>query len=361
MSDLVQIINFANKYSDNILPVTSLLKESPTVSFVGDGSYTIENNELDYSLNSKSFVFNSGNVDFTTGTTVAFNFGDALKYSSLINQLNIFQFSICPRLLEANVAVPVQLVTFKVNVFYGVTLLDTFEKEFDIQTLEVNKHYTFACKYNIPAASDINFTFEILNGGFGVPEPNYIFEFSGYKVEVDNRFLNVPTPYSLPVDYYSNPYTGWAYYVDSLATPTIVIGTTYTQITIDGLGATIDDYLPKEIRGVSQLWTGSKITPVSVGDDYDGRLDITVTAKTGTPTLIDVILDISGGVAGTNKVLTGYIQTGGTVPYDQSLPMDFFALSTFIANGGKIYARTDTGTITIGRRNIKINRKSKAF
>jgi hypothetical protein len=361
MSDLVQVINFANKYSDNILPVTSLLKDSLTVSFVGDGSYTIENNELDYSLNSKSFVFNSGNVDFTTGTTVAFNFGDALKYSSLINQLNIFQFSICPRLLEANVAVPVQLVTFKVNVFYGVTLLDTFEKEFDIQTLEVNKHYTFACKYNIPAASDINFTFEILNGGFGVPEPNYIFEFSGYKVEVDNRFLNVPTPYSLPVNYFKNPYSGFGYYVDSLATPTITIGTSYTQITIDALGANILSHLPLEIRGVSQLWTGSKITPISVGDDYDGRFDFTVTAKTGSPTSIELIIDISGGTAGSNVAFTGWIQAFPTAPYNQSMPLDYFSLSTFLANGGKLYAKTDTGTLTIGRRNIKVSRKSKSF
>jgi hypothetical protein len=154
---------------------------------------------------------------------------------------------------------------------------------------------------------------------------------------------------------------GWGYYVDSLSTPIINIGTTYTQITIDGLGASITSHLPKEIRGISDLWTGSKITPISIGDDYDGRLDVTVTAKTGSPTLIDVIIDISGGVAGTNKVFTGYVQAGGSIPYGQSLMLDFFSLSTFLTNGGKIYAKTDTGTITIGRRNIKISRKSKDY
>lgn len=153
---------------------------------------------------------------------------------------------------------------------------------------------------------------------------------------------------------------GWGYYADSLTTPTILIGTTYTQITIDALGAlTDDDYLPGEIRGTGQLWSGNRITPISVGDDYDGRFDITVTARTGSPTLIEVIADISGGVAGTNKILTGYIQTGGTTPYDQSLNLDFFTLSTALTNGVRIYARVDTGTITIGRRNIKITRKSK--
>jgi len=154
---------------------------------------------------------------------------------------------------------------------------------------------------------------------------------------------------------------GWGYYVDSLATPTITIGTTYTQITIDALGANQVAYLPKEIRGVSHLFSGNKITPISIGDDYDGRFDLTVTAKTGSPTLIEFIIDISGGTAGTNVAFTGYIQAGGTIPYNQSIDLDYFSLATFVANGGKLYAKTDSGTVTIGRRNIKISRKSKGI
>jgi len=47
------------------------------------------------------------------------------------------------------------------------------------------------------------------------------------------------------------------------------------------------------------------------------------------------------------------------LPYDQSLYLDFFTLATSITNGAKIYAKVDTGTVTIGRRNIKLSRKSK--
>jgi hypothetical protein len=154
--------------------------------------------------------------------------------------------------------------------------------------------------------------------------------------------------------------SGWGYYADALTTPTIVVNTSYTQITIDALGSlTNETYLPGEIRGSGHLWAGSKVTPISLGDDYDGRLDVTVTAKSGSPALMDVILDISGGVAGANKIYTGYIQTGGTVPYDQSLYLDFFTLATAVTNGAKIYAKVDSGSITIGRRNIKLSRKSK--
>jgi len=360
MSQLIQITNFSNKYSDNILSVDSLLNTTPTVSFVGDGTYDIDSysDELDFSKYSKTFIYNSGNIDFFTGSSVAFNLGDALKYTAITSQQNLFQFSLYPIHTEFDT---VQLVTFKVNVFYGVTLLDTFEKEIDIRTLTLRKHYTFGFSYSVPTPSDVNFTFEISNGGFGVPEPNYILGFSGFKVEVDNRFLGIPTPYSLPVDYFKNPTTGWAYYVDSLVTPTITIGTTYTQISIDALGANVSDYLPLEIRGTSQLWVGSKITPISVGDDYDGKLDVTITAKTGSPNAIELIIDISGGAAGTNKAFTGFIQTIGNAPYDQSIPLDYHTLGTFLTNGGKLYARVDSGTVTIGRRNIKISRKSKAF
>jgi len=88
------------------------------------------------------------------------------------------------------------------------------------------------------------------------------------------------------------------------------------------------------------------------GDDYDGRFDITVSAKSGSPSLIGVILEISGGTAGTNKVFTGYIQTAPTPPYDQSLLLDFFSLAAFLSNGGRIYAKEDTGSVTITRLKI---------
>ena len=154
---------------------------------------------------------------------------------------------------------------------------------------------------------------------------------------------------------------GWAYYVDSLATPTIVIGTSYTQITIDGLGAfTNEDYLPLELKDASwSLLQSNLITPFSIGEDYIGRFDLTVTSMHGSPTVIDFIIDISGSTAGTNKAFTGYIQTIGSTPYDQSLEINFFCLAEFLANGGTIYARVDSGTVTIGRRNLKLSRISK--
>lgn len=154
--------------------------------------------------------------------------------------------------------------------------------------------------------------------------------------------------------------TGWGYYQDSLATPTISVNTSFTQITIDKLGTlTEESYLPYEIRGSGTLWATNKITPVNVGDDYDGRLDITVTGRTGVPAYIEFIIDISGSTPDTNRIFTGYMLSTNVTPYKQNLPIDFFTLSTFLANGGKIYARVDVGSVTIGGRAIKISRKGR--
>jgi len=177
----------------------------------------------------------------------------------------------------------------------------------------------------------------------------------GFKLELIDREQTFPSIYNQP---FYRP-LGWGYYTDSLSTPTISVGTSYTQITIDSLGSlTNTDFIPTDNLN-AQLWAGNKIVPQKIGDDYDGRIDLTVTAKTGSPNAIECIIDISGSTPGTNKVFTGWVQAIGTVPYDQTLILDFFSLATFVTNGGKIYMRTDTGTVTIGRRNIKITRKSK--
>jgi len=153
---------------------------------------------------------------------------------------------------------------------------------------------------------------------------------------------------------------GWGYYQDGLSTPTITVTTSFTQITIDALGSlTNESYLPREIRGTSSLWSGNKITPVNVGDDYDGRFDIEVTGRTGSPTYIEFIIDIGNSTPDTNRVFTGYMLSANATPYRQNLPIDFYTLSTFVTNGGKVYARVDVGTITVGSRALKISRKFK--
>jgi len=351
MPNLIQITDFANKFSDNLFTKNTIFDDSTILNTTaGSGYLTGFLNDAYYGHFIAPICTSYNSVDFS------FNVGDSLKVPIFKDGNYLFQMSIFS-LQPDSPAFNFGVLVYQDGV-YSETINGTA-----VTNPAINGGFMFSFAQNIDCfgITELDFSFVIYKD-LTYPSANLNFKFGNFKLEYDKKALGVPTPYSLPIDYtIPNAYTGWAYYVDSLVTPTITIGTTYTQISIDALGATINDYLPLEIRGTSELWDLSKITPIAIGDDYDGRFDVTITAKTGSPTAIELIIDISGGVAGTNKAFTGWLQAIGTAPYDQSLPLDFFTLATFKANGGKIYARTDTGTVTIGRRNIKISRKSKAF
>jgi len=158
---------------------------------------------------------------------------------------------------------------------------------------------------------------------------------------------------------------GWGFYVDGeTTTPTQVITTTTQKLSIDGAGATSESgYLPYEIRGISELWdtANDKITPIGLGDSYDVRLDLEITAKTGSPNVIDLVLDIGAtpdgtGGAGSILIVNRIISTGKTAPYKVSVGFPIFSLGTFVSNGGSFWLSTDAGTVTIGSRGIFIKR-----
>ena len=158
---------------------------------------------------------------------------------------------------------------------------------------------------------------------------------------------------------YNTP--GWGFYVDDLSTPTISIGTTPTKLTINGLGAgSSSDYLPYEIRGISELWdtSANKFTPINVGDSYTTRINFTVASESGNPTDITLLLDIGGSGTPTNVVLEKHIAAGKVVPYSISIASPTFAGATQVANGAQLFINTDSGTITVGERSIFISRLS---
>lgn len=138
-----------------------------------------------------------------------------------------------------------------------------------------------------------------------------------------------------------------------------VIGTTPIKLINNGLDVTTEtDYLPLSIRGTGQLWNTStnKITPIAVGDAYVMRLNLPFTAKTGTPTILNISVDIGGGATITNEIISlehGLIKA---VPYSLSKTVNFDVGTTFLANGGQLFLSVDTGTITFQYPTIQITR-----
>jgi hypothetical protein len=124
--------------------------------------------------------------------------------------------------------------------------------------------------------------------------------------------------------------------------------------------ATEEAYLPLSIRGISSLWDTANdcIVPILEGDSYDVRVVLDITAKSGTPTLLTMELDIGGGVTPTISIITDDRSTSKTPPFSLVLTFPIFTLATFIANGGQFFLSVNTGTYTISGRSIYIARTS---
>lgn len=155
---------------------------------------------------------------------------------------------------------------------------------------------------------------------------------------------------------------GWANYQDGETTPaTQVISTTPTTLKVDGLGAASNSqYLPREIRGVSELWNGvDTITPINIGDSYDIRFTLNATAKTGSPNVIRVILDIGNDTGITINIAELQMPVVTTPPFTITGSIPIFCLTTFITNGGRLFLSTDAGTVTISSRAVFIKRDFK--
>ena len=152
---------------------------------------------------------------------------------------------------------------------------------------------------------------------------------------------------------------GWGNYADGETAPaTQTINTTPSLLLIDGLGGISDsNYLPREIRGTGELWNNvDSITPINVGDAYDVRFTVTITAKTASPNVINAVLDIGSAVGITISVAEVQIPVVTAPPFTVTGSLPIFCLATFKANGGRLFLSTDAGTLTLSSRAIFIKR-----
>ena len=156
-------------------------------------------------------------------------------------------------------------------------------------------------------------------------------------------------------------FAGWGFYTDD-EVDTQVITTTPSKLTINGLGGqTNTDYLPAEILGTGELWdtTNNKVTPIGLGDGYTLRLDIEIILEGANPSEMVAQFDIGGGATPTIVIVERLVTTGKSLPYTVSMDFPYFTLATFVANGAQIFLSTDTGTVTLGKKQISIHRISK--
>jgi len=159
-----------------------------------------------------------------------------------------------------------------------------------------------------------------------------------------------------------NP-SGWGFYVD---------GDTVTQVapagegnairfSVDGLAANSNsDYLPRVIRGTSELWdiAADEMVPITLGDSFNVRIAFSLTGKTSNPNIITVVFDIGGAAGITIPVYSVSLTTPNTFPRTVAMTTGVFSLDTFMANNGQIFMYTDAGTLSVEGRSIMIQRIS---
>ena len=148
--------------------------------------------------------------------------------------------------------------------------------------------------------------------------------------------------------------SGWAYYQDGGSGQSV--GTSETLLTNDKTGTgTFEGKLPYEIRGTGTLWSTNTFNPISENDAYNLRVDLPITAKSGSPSSLEFVLDIGGtGTGATIPIVRREVSVNNTPPFTLSLGFPVHCRSTFFANGGQFYLKTDTGTVTVTNPAIHI-------
>lgn len=150
---------------------------------------------------------------------------------------------------------------------------------------------------------------------------------------------------------------GWEFSRDD---STQVITTTAQRLSINGLGAnTTSTYLPSSISGSSNLWNTSTdfLEPIAVGDVYMVRVELPVTAVTGSPSYIELQVDIGGGSSPSNVILSRALSLYKAAPVSLSAAFPIFVTSTSLANGIQFFVSVDASTnATVTSQNIFIQR-----
>lgn len=232
---------------------------------------------------------------------------------------------------------------------------DTFDKDLEDNSAEVDV-------YPAPSAADFDYT---LKGRYIGEREIVIDPSTGVQDESGTAYTDQGW-----IDFYrantgfssasggsgANGITGWVQVGDDGSTPQVFTGTP-TKVLISG-SSVIDTYLPD---GVTEMYdtTDNEIIPTGVGDTYDLRLIMQITATVSNPTRAKLYLDIGGDTTVTNAIVedSKTLRTGAQ-PILFTFP--YYSLATFLANNGQLFVEVDSGSITVSTKTLFIERKSKA-
>lgn len=186
------IVNdFKPEYSENILPITALVTDDTTVNFFDDGEVLISD---DYQFSDNKSLKLEMTLSATTLRQNNFNLGSSLSKIVKYNGRYIFSFRFLDKTATSNFVE----TTIGFNVYINSVLTHTFQNVIDINTYEDDKFYTIAQSFDLNANDEVDFSFFVI-GEQVSPSPIVNLYFSGFKLELDDRFLGIPSIYSKPI------------------------------------------------------------------------------------------------------------------------------------------------------------------
>ena len=272
MSDFVQIFNFRDEYSENLLSSNSVINDnSVIVKTSGTALSTAEVNALNFYEKYKSIkIFNDDYL-----IPLIFYVQDAFNFTTNNDGSYIFSLRVLHK----------QVTPFdhklKVNIFYN-GILD-HSHYLSIVDTDRNKWLTFAQQFNISSGVNVSITFEFeidATDPFGQCE----LWIGGLKFEYNDRFLGNPSIYTEPRDYYINTnkeYIGVYDYANTLTAQSFTSTPIYLQN--NGLGAFTN--LDYAFSGINNLFDTSTyefdFSSLELGDKVDVRIDVNI--ETTTP------------------------------------------------------------------------------
>ena len=181
-------------FNDNLFNNSSLLRNNPSISNYGAGSLAISQ-DYAYSSQSNSIELTS-TQDVALGIVENFNIKDAFTYTvektgRYVLSFRIFANSItnCPSDYIVNLKAIVRVNGIDAH---------TFDFELNLSELKDNGYLCLAQVFNATINDDLDLRFELQSDSIGLPNPSFVLNFSGFKLELDEKLLGYPTEYTLP-------------------------------------------------------------------------------------------------------------------------------------------------------------------
>lgn len=328
MADLIEI---NNGEVGNLLSYKSLLKDNPTISYIGNtGVGTITNERI---INPDCLSYKMYEVqNVITGLNTQFSFGDALGYTVVREGNHTFSFFISKGNINADTDYNVDV---SLKLYINSVLNETYTKNIPLVSDGVD--FRFAQSFNLNEGDEINFAFEVNKASVGTPNPNIELYFTCFQLNYGNV-----CDYNIPFE----QYTAWQSKVDIVNTQNLTANTD-NLIAFTGTDASNG--------GITLINNLGKITPSRINDSLSIDFVFYFPTPVGTNDYLSVKFIVNGVIyrAQSFNILapTGEINYV-TVSFNLPVEIDFFE------NGGQFYVNPSVN-ITISNRYIQCTRTHK--